>query len=80
MYIYVYIPRTTNMEPIGSQKRAKVSQGIFENTPCGKVLNKSGKRCVPLPTFGSHFESKVHTNTNKKTIKNRLRKNIEFYA
>ena len=45
------------METKGSQKRAKVSQGAFKNTPCGKGLKTNTKTGVPLPTFGSHFDS-----------------------
>ena len=50
MYIFVYVKKiqngstsvakTTNMEPKGNQKGAKVGQGTFENTTCGTGSKK----------------------------------------
>ena len=51
-------PKGSQREPKGSQKGAKVRQGTFENTPCGKVSKKGREGRVPGFTFGSNFGPK----------------------
>ena len=58
------VAKTNNMEPKGNQKRAKLSQGAFENTACGTGSKSDEIGGGASRVLGEHFLYKI----NKKTI------------
>ena len=72
------VAKTSNLEPKGNQKGAKVSQRTFENTTCGTGSKKWWNRGVPSRVFGEPFWIKINKNTIQKLSNKRSPQNIDF--